>query len=272
MSSLPQAFPARGEGNRRGYRVAIQKAQAVVIKTLPFRSSSLIVTFFTREFGKVRGIVKGVRGEGLNQAAVYEIFTHLEIIYYEKTRSDLHLISEAFMQDSYARLRGQLEALAYASYFCELVDEVSEVHDPHEKVFELLDFSFTYLPAISGMRMARIFEIKLLNEVGWMPYLEDCLECHKGGLTKGYFSSRQGGLLCDDCTPHHPDARPVNTEALAALRFYIENDVDACLKHQVSKAGENELEAFMGRFLMERLSRPLKTRAFLQKIKPVLAS
>ena len=88
--------------------MAIQKTEAIVLKTQPFRSSSLIITFFTRDFGKIRGIAKGVRQENQTRAAVYELFTRLEIIYYEKLRSDLHLVSDAAILES---LRRTLESL-----------------------------------------------------------------------------------------------------------------------------------------------------------------
>ncbi len=251
--------------------MAIQKAEAIILKAMPFRSSSLIMTFFTKQFGKVRGLVKGVRQEGEREGAVYQLFTRLEIVFYEKTRSDLHLISEAFILDSYNNLRSRLESIAYASYFSELVDEVSEVQDPHENVFDLLDFAFAYLPCMPGGRVARIFEIKLLNEVGWLPYLEGCLNCKKRNLESGFFSSRQGGLLCPDCVPNFPDARPLNAEPLSVMRYYVDHDLDACLKLGMNRQTETELEAFMDRFLTERLNRPLKSAVFLRKIKPSLA-
>ena len=95
--------------------MAIQKTEAIVLKTQAFRSSSLILTFFSRDFGKVRGIAKGVRQEQERRSALYELFTRLEIIFYEKTRSDLHLVSEASFLESYEPIRLQLEAIAFAS-------------------------------------------------------------------------------------------------------------------------------------------------------------
>src|SRR6185436_7626614 len=96
--------------------MAIQKASAIVLRTQPFRSSSLIVTFFTKEFGKVRGIAKGVRLERETRGALYELFSYLDIVYYEKSKSDLHLISEAAILDSYDAIRTRLDCIAYASY------------------------------------------------------------------------------------------------------------------------------------------------------------
>ena len=248
--------------------MAIQKTDAIILRTMPFRSTSLIVTFFSKSFGKVRGLVKGVRQEGENRGAVYELFTNMEIVYYEKTRSDLHLISEAFVLDSYTALHARLESIAYASYFAELVDEVSEVHDPHGEIFSLLDFVFCYLSCVPGTRIARLFEIKLLNEVGWLPYLDGCLSCKKGPLEKGFFSPKLGGLLCGDCVSGFPDAKPLHSEPLAVMRYYIGHDLDACLKLGMTGQSETELEIFMARFLTERLSRPLKSSLFLQKVKP----
>ena len=118
--------------------------------------------------------------------------------------------------------------------------------------------------------MARIFEIKLLTKIGWLPHLDDCINCAAAVPEKGYFSSRQGGLLCPVCAPKFPDAKPLNAEPLAILRHYIQNDPDTCLKQNVSRAAETELEVFMSRFLLERLNKPLKSQIFLQKIKSAL--
>lgn len=246
--------------------MAIQKTPALVLKTLPFRTSSLIVTFFTRDFGKVRGLAKGVRLERETRGAMYELFSHLEIVYYEKTRSDLHLVSEAFLMDSYDAFRGRLESIAYASYFVELVDELTEIHDPHPQIFDLLDFCFQYLASLPGPRLARLFEIKLLNEIGWLPYLEGCLTCHKPVPEKGFFSARQGALLCIDCAKAHPDALPIDREALSVLRFYVQNDLSYAIKMAPNQAAEKELDRLMNRFLVDRLAKTLKSRSFMEKL------
>lgn len=250
--------------------MAIQKTDAMILKTMPFRSSSLIITFFTRNFGKVRALVKGVRQEGETRGGIFELFSQLEIVYYEKTRSDLHLLSESFLLDAYPALHASLESIAYAGYFSDLVDQVTEIHDPHEPVFELLNFAYRYLSCVPGPRMARIFEIKLLNEIGWLPHLDDCLGCECQIPEKGFFSSRQGGLLCPACAPKHPDSKPVGAEPLSILRHYVRTENEACLKLNVSRAAETELELFMSRFLLERLNKPLKSQIFLQKIKSAL--
>lgn len=250
--------------------MAIQKNPAIVLKTMPFRSSSLIVTFFTRDFGKIRGLAKGVRLERELRGAQFELFTELDLVYYEKTRSDLHLISEASIIENYDPMHGRLEGLAYASYFAELVDTLTEIQDPHPKIYELLDFAFKYLASLPGQRLARLFEVKLLNEIGWLPYLDRCLGCEAPNLEEGFFSPRQGALLCPKCAAGHPDVMTLSREPLAIMRYYIGHDLDMSLRLGVTKAAEVQLASLLDRFFIERLNRPFKSRLFLEKIKPAL--
>lgn len=251
--------------------MAIQKTEAFVLKTQPFRSSSLIITFFSRSFGKVRGVAKGVRREREMRGAHYELFTHLEIIFYEKTRSDLHLISESTILQTHDRLRTDLKNIAYASYFAELVDSLTELHDTHNNIFELLRFSFRFLPSLAGETLARLFEIKLLHEIGWLPYLGGCVACGTSPLETGYFSMGQGALFCANCSRRCPDAKFLHAEMLRILRYYIGHDLETSIRQRISPSTERTLEKWLEQFLLSRLGRPLKTRLFLREIQAVLA-
>jgi DNA repair protein RecO (recombination protein O) len=249
--------------------MAIQKTEAIVLKTQPLRTSSLIVTLFTRSYGKIKGIAKGVRLDRELRGALYELFTKLDVVYYEKLRSDLHLLSEAAILDSYEPMRSDLEPICTASYFAELVEELCEIYDPHEKIFELLDFCFRYLPSLPGRRLSRLFEIKMLSEIGWLPHLDSCLRCGEKKLERGFFSARQGSLLCSGCSPQYSDSRPLGPEPLALMRFYVRHDLEESVRQSMSRQTEEELGMLMDRFFAERLSRPLKSRQFIEKLKAV---
>lgn len=205
------------------------------------------------------------------RGSTFELFTQLEIIYYEKLRSDLHLISEAFLLESYEPVRCRIESIMYASYFVELVDLLTEVHDPHDKIFQLLDFSFRYLPSLPPERLARIFEVNLLFEVGWLPYLEGCIQCERKNLEAAFFSPEQGGLLCKGCAPSASDAKPISYETLSVLRYYSSHEIEDSMKLPLSHQTEQGLALLMQRFFIFRLQRPLRSRQFIEKVNPVLA-
>lgn len=248
----------------------IHKTDAIVLKTQPLRSSSLIVTFLTRSFGKLKGVVKGVRKEREARSAFYELFTGLEIIFYEKTRSDLHLVSDAAVIETNDHLRTELTSIAYASYFSELADGFLEIHDPHESVFELMKFCFKYLPSIDPERISRIYETKLLREIGLLPYLDECLECHVQVPDTGFFSVAQGAVYCLKCRSRVNDARLISAEALAGLRYFTRHEPAECLRFRTSQLTDRELAALMERFFLYRLGQPLKSRRFMAEIQPFL--
>lgn len=252
--------------------MSIHKTEALVLKTMPFRSSSLIVTFFTPHLGKVRGVVKGVHREGEIRQAGYELFTHAEYVFYEKKRSDLHLISDASILESHHALRDRLEGIAYASYFCELVDELTEVQDPHPNIFDLLKAAFHFLPVIPPLRLETVFVTQLLREMGWLPFLEGCLECGAKPLEQGFFSIRHGALVCERCRAKDTAALPVGSVALAVLRSYSKDPLADCLRMFHSVATESQVRTLISTFLNYRLGKVLKTRKFLDSILSALNS
>jgi DNA repair protein RecO (recombination protein O) len=250
--------------------MAIQKTEAFVLKTQPLRSSSLIVTFFSRDFGKMKGIAKGVRREREIRGALYELFTKLEIVYYEKLRSDLHLISEAAIVNSHDGLRMRLETITFASYYVELVEHVCEIYDPHPGIYELLDFALRFLPSVSAAKLSRLFEVKLLREIGWIPYLKNCCACQTAAFAKGFFSIQQGGLVCPQCVREFPDARPISPEALTALRYFDAHVLEVSVRWHMRAKVLDELDHLMHHFLIYRLGIELKSRRFLEQIQPLL--
>lgn len=250
--------------------MALQKAEAFVLKTSPFRTSSLIVTTFTRPFGKIRGVVKGVRGEGAPRSGTFEPFTLLEIVFYEKIRSDLHLISEAAVLDTFAKLRFDLERLAMAYYLTELVDQFTEPHDPHEAVFELLHFAYQWLPSVSPDLLARFFELRLLSEVGLLPHLTSCLSCGDERTDGFFFSVRQGGFFCADCRNKISDARPVHKETVGRIRRLAREGARGLIQEKPEAREDREIGELIERFLSDRLGRKLSTQRFLNQVRCLL--
>jgi DNA repair protein RecO (recombination protein O) len=253
--------------------VAIQKTEAFVLKTLPFRTSSLVVTTFSRSFGKVKGIAKGVRREGVIRPSTFEPFTLLEILFYEKIHSELHLISEATILETFEDLRADLEVLATAYYLVDLVDQLSEPHDPHEPIFELLQFAFRSLPSFPPSFLARFFEIQLLREIGLLPHLSGCLACGERNPEKVYFSVRQGAIFCPRCYRKAQGAKRLGLDVLEAMRHFAQIKGEGSAELPVppgAPIGKPSVLEQMGEivewFLMDRIGKRLATRRFLKQV------
>jgi DNA repair protein RecO (recombination protein O) len=91
----------------------IVKTEGIVLKTVDLRETSCIATFLTRDFGKVKGVLKGIRKDPKKFGSSVEKFSVNDIIYYQYRDSDLHLVSHCDMKDFFSGLRRQLCRGAY---------------------------------------------------------------------------------------------------------------------------------------------------------------
>src|SRR3989338_2409031 len=100
--------------------MAINKTGAIVLRTRELRETSIIATFYTGSFGKINGVVKGVRGGRAQYAGgALELFALDEIVFYERKGSDLFLISQCDLVNFFSAARNRLDSLAHATYLIE---------------------------------------------------------------------------------------------------------------------------------------------------------
>src|SRR5437773_7695966 len=115
-----------------------ERADGIVLRRQPVTESSLIVTWYTREFGKLKTLAKGARrAKGPFQGKI-DLFYQDEIVFLRSRRSDLHLLHDCFLEDPHRPLRASVPGVLAASYACELVDAVTEVEDRHAQIYVLL--------------------------------------------------------------------------------------------------------------------------------------
>lgn len=250
--------------------MAIQKDEAFVLKRIPLRESSLLVTLFCREAGKIRAVAKGIRKDKKPLTVRFEPFTCLSIIYYEKVKSDIHLLSQVSISQTHASLRNRLDWFSYGSYVTELVDHLFNTHDPHPEVFDLLGEAFEQFPNSQAASVARAFEVKLLGLVGWLPELTRCASCGEHKLEQAYFSARQGGILCRKCDQRESRSLPISKAAIQSLLFYLNTPLREASQLKLDLQTERELERIGEQFLQFRLEYPLRSRRFLTEIRPFL--
>jgi len=250
--------------------MAIKKVEAIVLKRIPIRESSILATFFTRESGKLRGLIKGVRREKNSLSARFEPFTHLSIVYYEKIKSDTHLVSETMVLNSNSYLRDKLAFFGFASYLTELIDVFFDLYDPYPDVFDLLCDSFELFSDFPPSIILRAFEVKLFETVGLLPIFDHCVLCRKTSLDQCFFSPRQGGVVCLQCDRGESGTIKISKGTIQSLFYLLKTDITQAVKLGLTQQTEKELAHIHHKFLQYRLEYPLKTPKFLAEIKPLL--
>ena len=150
--------------------MAIQKTDAVLLKKKDLRETSLILTFFTRDFGKIHGVLKGVRGSRARSGSNPLFFSLDHIVYYEKKKRDIFIVSQYESQKIFFNILKEWDRVCVAYYILELVDVFTEPGQDSKEIFEcLLNTLLSLDRGKDPEAIARLFEVKFLIELGLWP-------------------------------------------------------------------------------------------------------
>jgi DNA repair protein RecO len=139
---------------------------ALILRTYKLGESDRIVVFLTRDRGKKRGVAKNARQSRRRFGGALEPLTCGRLAYVERERRDLVRL------DYVEQLRSPLsaadgDALGYASYFAELIDEWAQEGDPNETLFRLgSSMVDAFVAGVPSEPLARYFEYWLLRLQG----------------------------------------------------------------------------------------------------------
>jgi DNA repair protein RecO (recombination protein O) len=231
-----------------------------VLRQYPFRETSVVVSCLTDQFGKIKGLIKGLRGAASRPRyrSPMEPLTLNRIVFYEAHHSSLHLVSQCELAGGFEGLVQDLGAMRLAASCAELVDVLVEPDEPQPSIFALLRSTLARLSDHpSELLISRIhFILRLLRLVGFQPQLDECTGCGRPPAEqRGYWSPKQGGLLCERCLHLDPHAELMESRQLEGLSRSAESDHPYPLQRRDAAAIQQRLDEF----LRWRLDRPLKT-------------
>lgn len=237
--------------------MGLHTATAIVLRRYPYRETSVTLSCLTEEFGKLKGLVKGLRAQPSRHRSAMEPMTVNRIVFYDTRTSQLHLISQCELLNPLDGLHRDLETMRVAALCVDLADAIVPLEEPQPAVYRLLAHALERLAVGAGdWRLTRVHYIaRLLRLAGFHPQLTECTGCGRLVQGTGYWSAPQGGLLCPACLHEDPNAEPAQPNVLEALAALSDAAQPPPLDASVVPVLSQRLDAF----LRWRLDRPLKT-------------
>lgn len=232
-----------------------------------FRETSIIAEFYTSEFGKISGLLKGIRSDPDKFASNLEPFSLNEIVFYRKTHSPLHLVSQADKLDNFTRIRQSIEKTVMAGFMMELINSVMQPEDKNEEIFNLATASLKELETnYNPEKITTIFKIKMLALSGFKPHFDSCVSCNDRMTGQARFSLSLGGLLCPACTRKDQSARSIFRGTVATILHIERGDFRASLNLGMNPQIKKELDLILNTFLNFHLGKELKSQKLLNKL------
>src|SRR3984885_10787460 len=224
-----------------------RQGEAIVLRVWPFQEADLLVSLFTREQGRVKGVARHAMRSRRRFGGALEPMTDVRATYAERPKQELvRLGSFEILSSPLSRPVDYERA--------EVLEELPEaVVD--DAVFRLA------LAVMDEMQVGRVwlpvtyFALWMNRLMGWMPELGHCVVCGvdlRGGAV--WYSATSDGVTCAD------DRRGGSLAVSAESVGLAERMFRGTVKGLAEEAGPRERGADLRRFAVETLERHLERR------------
>jgi len=238
---------------------------AVVIGSFPLGESDRVVTFFSREFGRIRGVAKAARRLKSRFGGALELFTLGQLVFFDTGRSDLVRIDHFDVTHPFAPLRENLETLGEAAWVVEVVGRTTGERDRQPALYGLLVRALRAMEVSARPpRVTVCFGVRALDVLGHRPRLDGCVECGRD-----YPFARpalgEGGLVCEACR-QSTDAVPVAPATVAAFVRLRGMRWEEAIATPIGRAGP-ELRAVLDTHLSRLIGQPTRSGRFIREVR-----
>jgi DNA repair protein RecO (recombination protein O) len=183
--------------------MSITKTEAIVLKGLKFGDTSKIVTLYTKDYGKIKVIAKGIRKPKSRLAGTLETFFHIHIVFYKKVTTEIYLLSQSEIMHPFQKITKDLSRYAFASGALELLDKLITGEEPNPEIFELTLNTLSVMESCAPKSVEKsflFFALRLTDILGYKPKFDRCISCNKTIPDKLIlFSPEKGGIVCSRC-------------------------------------------------------------------------
>ena len=194
-------------------------ADALVLRTVDFSETSLIVTLYTRQFGKIEALAKGGRRLKSPFECSLDILSRNSVAFIQKRGDALDLLTESKLIRRFRVRSSNLAGTLGGCYVAELVNSFTAPGDPMPALYDMTVKVLHQLErGTMVMRTLTRFEGRLLQLLGHAPSLRDCVGCGENVSRvpgkQTIFGMLDGGVLCLECLPGHQQTIAVASEIL----------------------------------------------------------
>lgn len=244
------------------------QTDALVLREQNIGENDRLVTLLTRNSGIIRAFAKvaGKAKSGLQSATQPLCYSRFTI----NIGKNANRIKEAEAVEVYFGLRQDIEKVALAQYFTQLVSEVAPEGNESDELLKIMlnTLHFLHNDKKKPEQLKAIVELRVASMCGYMPSLGCCHSCGDEGSEKYAFDYINGVLMCENCGINPRGAYcVVSGGVLTALRYITEANVSKLFSFNMSDDGFKLLGEVAERYLLTQLQRSFSALDFYKTVK-----
>lgn len=246
--------------------------EAIVLRTWPFLEADLLVSLFTREQGRIKGVARHAMRSRRRFGGALEPMTYVRASYAERPRQPIG--QELVQLDAFEILSSPLsQPIDYArtaalQLIAESIEEALPEQAPDDAIFRLV------LSVLEEVRVDRVwlpvlyFTLWMNRLLGWMPDLGRCVVC--GESLRGrpsYYAATSEGVTCADCArDRRAGSTPLSAESASLAERIFKTPLSGLRGEEFPRHRAADLRRFALELLERHLERRLASARALSRL------
>ena len=243
--------------------------EALVLRTWPFHEADLLVSLFTRDAGKVKGVARHAMKSRRRFGGALEPGTYVRAHYTERPRQDLVRLDS--FEILWSPMTAAVDALRLAGLqlVVEVLEEAMPDGAPEDNVFRLgvacltaMQGTMAESEAPSVWLAVTYFCVWMNRLMGWWPELGHCTVC--GLDLRGeevWWSPVADGVTCRD--DRRPQSRLLHRESVVEAQVIARTALEKLLEQPWPEERARDLREFAVAVLERNLERRIRSAAGL---------
>ena len=238
-----------------------------MLRTWPFLEADLLISLFTREQGRVKGVARHAMRSRRRFGGALEPMTTVRATYAERPKQDLVRMDAFEIVGSPLRGAIDWERTAGLQLMAEVLEEALPEMAPEDAVFRLAVAVLGEMQAGRVVAPAAYFCMWMARLMGWMPELGHCVVCgldlrtNDGRGAAVWWSPTADGVTCED--DRRGGSVRLSGEAVAAVLRMFRLGVAEFVGEPLERGRVMELLRFGIGLLERHLSRRLRSAVVL---------
>jgi DNA repair protein RecO (recombination protein O) len=151
----------------------LQSTKAIILRTVAYGDTSLIVSAFTEKYGLQQYMVKGARKSGKkggSQSSMLQPAAILELVVYHNEQKQLQLVKEMKWDVVYAQVMSGISKNAIALFMVELLTKCVKQPETNDELYAFVESNLLLLDSCDNAVAANLplyFALKLAGILGF---------------------------------------------------------------------------------------------------------
>jgi DNA repair protein RecO (recombination protein O) len=245
--------------------MGVLTSEAVVLRTWPVHEADLIVSLFTRDYGRIKGVAKSALKSRKRFGGALEPMTEARAWFAERPGQELVRLDQLELVRSPLSAPIDHARMAVLSFFAEVLDEALPEHDPQETVFRLIVSVLEQTTVDHPWMPLTYFQLWLMRLMGLLPDIAHCTACGEAlHPSEVSFNTYADGLFCG--VHRNGNASELSAESWQLAQRMLRAPVAAFASEPWPRRRGQDLRRFTLQSLERHLERRLRTAEALARL------